>query len=299
MPPSSAARPYCWWTNWPTRMSWTGSPKPRHAKRWQDIEEILAAGINVWTTLNVQHLESLNDVVASITGVRQRETIPDRIFDQADDVELIDLPPNDLLARLQAGKVYSVARATAATKRYFREPNLLALRELALRRTADRVDAAARAYKDRERSSQPWLARDRFLIAVALDDQAEQLIRVGKRFADALDAEWIVVSVETPAMLKLGEVSRNRRVDILRLAESLGAQTVTLDGPSASAALTEYARLRNVTRIVVGEPRRFGWRSLLRPSTATKLVRAGGGFDVSVIARREPPLRRHSSRSQG
>jgi two-component system sensor histidine kinase KdpD len=262
-----------------------GQPKQRHAKRWQDIEEILAAGINVWTTLNVQHLESLNDVVASITGVRQRETIPDRIFDQADDVELIDLPPNDLLARLHAGKVYGAAHATAATKRYFREPNLLALRELALRRTADRVDAAARAYKDRERSSQPWLARDRFLIAVALDDQAEQLIRVGKRFADALDAEWLVVSVETPAMLKLGEAARNRRVDILRLAESLGAQTVTLDGPSASAALAEYARLRNVTRIVVGEPRRFGLRAFFRPSTATKLVRAGGGFDLSVIAR--------------
>jgi two-component system sensor histidine kinase KdpD len=265
-----------------------GQPRQRHAKRWQDIEEVLAAGINVWTTLNVQHLESLNDVVASITGVRQRETIPDRIFDQAEDVELIDLPPSDLLARLRAGKVYSVAHATAATKRYFREPNLLALRELALRRTADRVDAAARAYKDRERFSRPWLARDRFLVAVALDDQAEQLIRVGKRFADALDAEWLVVSVETPAMLKLGEASRNRRVDILRLAESLGAQTVTLDGPSASAALSEYARLRNITRIVVGEPRRFGLKALFRPSTATKLVRTGGGFDVSVIARRVP-----------
>jgi K+-sensing histidine kinase KdpD len=142
-------------------------------------------------------VESLNDVVANITGVRQRETIPDRVFDQAEDVELIDLPPSDLLARLRAGKVYSVTHATAATKRYFREPNLLALRELALRRTADRVDAAARAYKDQERFSRPWLARDRFLVAVALDDQAEQLIRVGKRFADALDAEWLVVTVET------------------------------------------------------------------------------------------------------
>jgi two-component system sensor histidine kinase KdpD len=272
-----------------------GEPKQRHAKRWQDIEEVLAAGIHVWTTVNVQHLESLNDIVASITGIRQRETIPDRVFDQADDVELIDLPPNDLLERLRAGKVYSVAHATAATKRYFREPNLLALRELALRRTADRVDAAARIYKDRERSSQPWLARDRFLVAVALDDQAEQLIRVGKRFADALDAEWLVVSVETPAMLRLGEAARNRRVDILRLAESLGAQTITLDGPSASAALAEYARLRHVTRIVVGEPRRFGLQALLKPSTATKLVRAGGGFDISVIARRaaspKEPLR--------
>jgi two-component system sensor histidine kinase KdpD len=263
-----------------------GRPKQRHAKRWQDIEELLAAGIAVWTTVNVQHLEGLNDVVAGITGVRQRETIPDRIFDQAHDIELIDLPPRDLLARLLAGKVYSVEHASPATKQYFREPNLLALRELALRRTADRVSADARPYKDRERFSQPWLARDRFLVAVALDDQAEQLIRVGKRFADALDAEWLVVCVETAAMLNLGDPARNRRVNILRFAESLGAQTVTLDGPSASAALAEYARLRNVTRMVVGEPRRFGLRALFRPSTATKLVRAGGGFDVSVIARR-------------
>ena len=266
-----------------------GEPKPRHAKRWQDIEELLAAGIDVWTTVNVQHLESLNDVVASITGIRQHETVPDRIFDEADEVELIDLSPKDLLARLKAGKVYLSEHATTATGGYFKEPNLLALREMALRRTADRVDAAARAFSGRERVSKPWLARDRFLIAVAPDDQAEQLVRVGKRFADALDAEWLVVSVETPNMLKLGERARNRRINVLRLAESLGAQTVTLDGPSAAAALTEYARLRNVSRIVVGEPKRMGLRALFKPSTATKLVRAGAGFDISVIARRESP----------
>jgi two-component system, OmpR family, sensor histidine kinase KdpD len=264
-----------------------GVPSPRHAKRWQDIEELLAAGMNVWTTVNVQHLESLNDVVAGITGIRQQETIPDRIFDEADEVELIDLSPTDLLARLKAGKVYLTEQVGTATDRFFREPNLLALREMALRRTADRVDAAARAYGANERASKPWLARDRFLIAVAPDDQAEQLIRVGKRFADALDAEWLVVSVETPNMLKLGEQARNRRINVLRLAESLGAQTVTLDGPSASLALSQYAKLRNITRIVVGEPKRTGWKALFKPSTATKLVRAGGGCDVSVIARRE------------
>jgi two-component system, OmpR family, sensor histidine kinase KdpD len=266
-----------------------GEPKQRHAKRWQDIEELLAAGINVWTTLNVQHLESLNDVVSGITGVRQKETVPDRIFDQADEIRLIDLSPGELLARVEARKVHVQLRPGTATEALFREPNLYALRELALRRTADRVDAAARDCAAKVGASKPWLARDRFLIAVAPDDQAEQLIRVGKRFADALDAEWLVVSVETPAMLKLGEQPRNRRVKALRLAESLGAQTVTLDGPSASAALIEYARLRHVTRIVVGEPRRLGLRALFRPSTATKLVRAGAGFDVSVIARRDPP----------
>jgi two-component system, OmpR family, sensor histidine kinase KdpD len=264
-----------------------GEPRPRHAKRWQDIEELLDAGINVWTTVNIQHLESLNDVVAGITGVRQQETIPDRIFDEADDVELIDLPPDDLLARLKSGKVYVSEQAATATERFFRKPNLLALRELALRRTADRVDAAAQEYAGRERTSRPWLARDRFLIAVAPDDQSEQLVRVGKRFADALDAEWLVVSVETPDLLKLSESERNRRIDVLRLAESLGAETVTLDGPSAADALIQYARLRNVTRIVVGESKRRGWRAWLRRSTATDLARRGRGFDVSIIATRE------------
>ncbi len=139
--------------------------------------------------------------------------------------------------------------------------------------------------------SRPWLARDRFLIAIAPNDQAEQLVRVGKRFADALDAEWLVVSVETPALLKLRERARNRRIEALRLAESLGAQTVTLDGSSAAAALAEYARLRNITRIVVGEPRRRGWRALLTPSTAAKLVQHGQGLDVSIIARRDDQSR--------
>src|ERR1700730_5400528 len=277
-----------------------GEPKTRHAKRWQDIEELLAAGINVWTTLNVQHLESLNDVVAGITGVRQKETVPDRIFDAADEVRLIDLSPDELLDRLKAGKVHVHLRAGTAAEKFFREPNLFALREMALRRTADRVDAAARECAANEGASKPWLARDRFLVAVAPDDQAEQLIRVGKRFADALDAEWLVVCVETPSMLKLGEQARNRRIKALRLAQSLGAQTVPLDGPSASAALIEYARLRQVTRIVVGEPRRFGIRALFRPSTATKLVRAAGGFDLSVIGRREaPPKARESDEAAG
>lgn len=264
-----------------------GEPRPRHAKRWQDIEELLDAGIGVWTTLNVQHLESLNDVVAGITGTRQQETIPDRIFDEANEVELIDLPPDDLLARLKAGKVYVADQVTMATQRFFRTPNLLALRELALRRTADRVDAAAQEFRGKERSSRPWLARNRFLIAVSPDDQAEQLVRFGKRFADALDAEWIVVSVETPALLRLSERDRNRRIDVLRLAESLGAETVTLDGPSAAETLIGYARLRGITRVVVGEVKRRGWRSWLRRSTVTELVRRGRGFDVSVIARQD------------
>ena len=263
-----------------------GTPAPRHAKRWQDVEELLDGGIDVWTTVNVQHLESLKDVVAGITGIRQGETVPDRILDEADEIELIDLPPDDLLARLKAGKVYVEDQVATAVERFFRVPNLIALRELALRRTADRVDAAARAYAAREPSARTLLARDRFLIGVGPGPQGEELVRFGKRFADALDAEWIVVSVETPRQLRLGETERNRRIAVLRLAESLGAETVTLGGPSVAETLLDYARLRRVTRIVVGSTARRGWRRLLRPSTPDRLARLDGDVDISIIAAR-------------
>ncbi len=264
-----------------------GVPPPRHPKRWQDIEEMLEAGLDVWSTVNVQHIESLNDVVAGITGVRQQETVPDKVFDEAAEVELIDLPPDDLLERLKAGKVYVPEQARTALDRFFRKPNLIALRELALRRTADRVDASAREYARGDSASRPLLARDRFLVAVAPDDQAEGLVRVGKRFADALDAQWTVVSVETPAMLRLGESARDRRIEILRLAESLGAETVTLDGPTAADAIIEYARLRNATRIVVGESKRRGLGAWLNPPTGAALMRRAVGVDLSIIAARD------------
>ncbi len=262
-----------------------GTPPPRHPKRWQDVEELLAAGINVWTTVNVQHLESLNDLVYQTTGIRQRETLPDHVFDEADDIELIDLPPDDLIARLHAGKVYVHDQANAAVERFFRKQNLLALREIALRRVADRVEAASRALPvDR---TQARRARDRVLVAVGPDEQAEQLVRAGRRMADALDAQWTVVYVETPWLLKLPEAERNRRIDVLRLAESLGGETVTLDGPSAAATIAGYAKTRHATRVIVGAPKRRGWRAWLRPSTATELVRLARGFDVMLIAGNE------------
>jgi two-component system sensor histidine kinase KdpD len=260
-----------------------GDPPPRHAKRWQDIEELLGQGINVWTTVNVQHLESLNDLVAQITGVRQRETIPDRIFDEADEIELIDLPPDDLIMRLKAGKVYVPEQVATAIERFFRKSNLIALRELALRRVADRVDAAARASVATDRTSRAWLARDRVLVAIGPDAQAEQVVRSGKRIADGLDAQWTVVYVETPDLLRLSAAERNRRIDLLRLAESLGAETVTLDGPSAAQVLLEYARTRNATRLVIGAPKRRGLRAWLRASTTTEVVRKAVGFDVITI----------------
>jgi two-component system, OmpR family, sensor histidine kinase KdpD len=266
-----------------------GDPAPRHPKRWQDIQELLDAGINVWTTVNVQHLESLNDLVFQITGVRQRETVPDKVFDEAADIELIDLPPDDLLARLKAGKVYVADEVATAVERFFRTPNLMALRELALRRVADRVEAAARALPvDRARTR---LAGDRVLVAVGPDEQAEQLVRAGKRMADALDAAWTVVYVETPELLRLSDAERNRRIDVLRLAESLGAETVTLDGPSPAAVLLEYAQTRNATRVIVGAPKLSGWRRWFRrQSTPQQLIHSARTFDVITIAVAEERL---------
>ena len=274
-----------------------GDPPPRHPKRWQDVQELLDAGINVWTTVNVQHLESLNDLVFQITGIRQRETLPDKVFDEAADIELIDLPPDDLLERLRAGKVYVADEVATAVERFFRTPNLMALRELALRRVADRVEAAARALPpDRTRAR---FAADRVLVAVGPDEQAEQLVRAGKRMADALDAAWTVVYVETPALLSLSEEERNRRIDVLRLAESLGAETVTLDGPSPTAVLVEYAQTRNATRVIVGAPKLRGWRRWFRgPSTPQQLINHARTFDVITIAVAEDRILRRKSASR-
>jgi two-component system, OmpR family, sensor histidine kinase KdpD len=272
-----------------------GEPAPRHPKRWQDIEELLAAGINVWTTVNVQHLESLNDLVYQTTGVRQRETLPDKVFDEADDIELIDLPPDDLIARLHAGKVYIADEVTTAVERFFRKQNLMALREIALRRVADRVEAAARALQPERTAATARIAGDRILVAVGPDAQAEQLVRAGKRMADALDAEWTVVYVETLRLLRLSEADRNRRIAVLRLAESLGAETVTLDGPSPATALLEYAQTRRATRVLVGAPKRRGWRAWLRPSAATQLLHQARGFDVVIIAPADNTVRQRVS----
>src|SRR3984957_15074246 len=264
-----------------------GEPAPRHPKRWQDVEELLEAGIDVWTTVNVQQLESLNDLIVQTTGVQQRETLPDHVFDTADEVELIDLPPDDLLARLRAGKIYLQADAANAVERFFRKPNLMALREIALRRVADRVEAAARDSADSDRAPRSRLASDRGLVATGPGAQSEQLIRAGKRLADALDADWTVVYVETPALLKLSEVQRNRRIELLRLGESLGAETVTLDGPTAVEALLEYPPPRHLPRVIVGAPKRYGWRALLRPSAAIELAKRARGFDVITVAATE------------
>jgi two-component system sensor histidine kinase KdpD len=259
-----------------------GDPAPRHAKRWQDIEELRDAGIEVYTTVNVQHIESLNDIVAGITGARMQETVPDAVFESADEVELVDTPPDELIERLQAGKVYVPEQARQALASFFRKGNLIALRELALRTTADRVDAAMREYREGHAIGATWAAGERLLVALGPYEDAERLVRAGKRMAAALHAGWIAVYVETPELLRLPEAERDRRIALLRLAESLGAEAVTLGGSSAGEEIANYARTRNVTRILIGRPRRSLWRRLFRPSTYGELLARTQGIDIVV-----------------
>ena len=266
-------------------------PGSRHAKRWQDVEELLAAGFDVYTTLNVQHLESLHDVVAAITGVRVRETVPDHVFDRADEVTLIDLPAEDLIKRLKAGKVYLPEAAQVAGERFFRPGNLIALRELALRRVADRVDMQMREYRARQSIDAVWPARERLLVAIGHPDD-EPLVRAAARLATRLEAEWIAVHVDRTAA-EVDKAERERVLDVLSLARRLGAEAVTLAGEDVTATLVEYARRRNANRLVVGwrAPARWHWP---RPSFTERLQRQNPGLELVVIglSRGEPAAQR-------
>jgi two-component system sensor histidine kinase KdpD len=262
----------------------TNAPGTRHPKRWQDVQELLAAGIDVYTTVNVQHLESLNDVVAQITGVVVRETVPDSLVEQADEVKLIDLPTDDLLQRLREGKVYLPQNAERAMGSFFRKGNLIALRELALRRTADRVDAQMELYRRDHAISTPWPTALRLLVGISSGPSAARLIRAAKRMAAGLRAEWIVAFVETPAELRRGEAERERVVQTLRLAEQLGAETVTLSATRAADELLAYARARNISKIVIGKPERPRWQDTLFGSVADDLLRTSGVIDIYVLS---------------
>ncbi len=243
----------------------------RHAKRWQDVLELLDAGINVYTTVNVQHLESLNDIVAKITGVVVRETIPDSVFERADEIELVDLPPDDLIQRLQA------------MHNFFRKGNLIALRELALRCTAERVDAQMRTYMRDHAIESLWPATERLLVCVGPSPSSMRLVRTTKRIADRLGAKWIAACVETPAQLRLPPEARDRVAQTLRLAEQLGAETITLTGERMSEAILAFARARNVTKIIAGKPTRSLWKRILIGSIVDALVEGSGDADVYVI----------------
>jgi two-component system sensor histidine kinase KdpD len=212
------------------------APGMRHLKRYQDVEELLEAGINVYTTVNIQHLESLKDVVQQITGVIVRETVPDRIFDEADEIELVDLPTDELLNRLREGKVYVPEQAARAMEKFFRKGNLSALRELSLRRTAGRVDSQMVNYMRTKSIPGPWPAGERIMVCISSHPLGERLVRVGRRLADDLNAEWYVVFVETPGHLHMGAQNRLRIEQNLHLAEELGARVEHITSESVAGA---------------------------------------------------------------
>ncbi len=228
----------------------------RHPKRWMDVEELLAAGIDVWTTLNIQHLESLNDIVARITRVRVRETVADAVIERADDIELIDLTPEELIERLKEGKIYAPDQAQRAIRNYFAPGNLSALRELAMRRAADRIDQQVRGLRRAQGESAPWAAGDRILVCVDDRPDAAEVVRHAKRIADRAKAPWTAAYVQTDRYNRLSETERGRISDTLRLATRLGADTTTLPGDRVAATVLAYAREQNVTQIVVGKAKR-------------------------------------------
>jgi len=261
----------------------TNVPGSRHPKRWQDVKELLKAGINVYTTVNVQHLECLNDVVAQITGVRVNETVPDSVLEQADDVELIDLPPDDLLQRLKDGKVYMPEQAKHALQNFFRKGNLIALREMALRRTAERVDQQMEVYRRDHAVVRTWPAGETLMVCVNMKPRGTRLVRAARTMATGLHAKWIAVYVQTPRHLRMPQVDRDRVNQTLRLAELLGAETVMLSGANVAQELLSYARTRNVTKIIVGKPVRPRWKEWVFGSVVAELVQQSGETDIYVI----------------
>ncbi len=264
----------------------TNAPGSRHPKRYLDVEELLRHGINVYTTVNIQHIDSLNDVVAQITYVRVRETVPDTVFDRADAVELVDLTPDDLIQRLKEGKVYVPKQAERALEHFFSPANLTALRELALRRTAERVDDQLLTQMQAGAIAGPWAAGERILVCISEDPRAAGLVRGAKRLSDRLHAPWTALYIEGRRSLQLSEDDRDRIADTLRLAQSLGGEAITI--PSADRAIADdvigYAQSHNVTQIIIGKSSRSRWFEILHGSIVHDLVRRSGNISVNVIA---------------
>ena len=278
----------------------TNAPGSRHPKRYLDVEELLGAGIDVYTAVNIQHLESLNDVVARITGVRVSETVPDSIIDRADEVEVVDLTPEDLIQRLKEGKVYIPQQAERAIRHYFQPGNLTALRELALRRTAQRVDEQMVTYMQAHAIRGPWAASDRVLVCVNEEPGCRAVVRTARRVADRLRAPWTAIHVETSRTERLSEAGRDRIADALRLAERLGGESVMFPGQDVAAALVEYAQANNFTHIVIAKSHRSRWSELFRGSVTHQLIRQAGEISVHVIAEsdEDAPAREDIDRAQ-
>ena len=252
-------------------------PGSRHAKRWQDVEELLDAGIDVWSAMNVQHLESLNDIVTGITGIRVWETVPDRVFDETDEVVIVDLPPDDLLLRLKEGKVYLPQQAERAVRNFFRKGNLIALRELALRRTADRVDNEMLQYRRNLQAAPVWQTRESILLCIGPDERAEKLIRTTARLAAQLGVPWHCIYVETPRLQRLPDAARQRVFQMLKTAEDNGAVTAALSGSDLAATIVRYAHEHNLPRVVLGRE-----TGRLRRPWQTRLAEAVGSLATDL-----------------
>src|SRR6266478_6049718 len=268
----------------------TNAPGSRHPKRYLDIEELLSHGVDVYTAVNIQHIESLNDVIAQITHVRVRETVPDSVFDRADAIELIDLTPDDLIQRLREGKVYVPKQAERALEHYFSLGNLTALRELALRRTAERVDEQLLTHMQANAIAGPWAAGERILVCVSEDPRAAGLVRYTKRLVDRVHAPWTAISIETRRSLQLTDEQRDQLADTLRLAEALGAEALTIPGVERRIAddVVKFAQANNVTQIIIGKSARSRWFETVHGSVVHDLVRRAGNISVNVIAGDEP-----------
>ena len=262
----------------------TNAEGSRHPKRYQDVEELLAAGIDVYTTINIQHIDSLNDVVAQITRIRVRETVPDSVLDEADEIELVDTTPDDLLERLKEGKVYVKAQAERALKHFFQPGNLAALRELALRKAAQQVDRGVVDYMQAHAIGGPWAAGEHVLCCINEHPSSAELVRRGRRLADNLKGPLTVVYVESARHLNLSEIEKDRVADTLRIAERLGAETVTLPGREIAETVLEYARRKNVTQILIGKSERSRWFEILHGSVVRDLMRGSGAISITAVA---------------
>ncbi|MBF0267824.1 MAG: sensor histidine kinase KdpD [Alphaproteobacteria bacterium] len=262
----------------------TNVPGARHVKRWQDVEEILTGGIDVYSTLNIQHLDSLNDVVERISGVKVRETVPDAVLSGADEIELIDLPAEDLIKRLHEGKVYVPEQARRAVHNFFSPGNLTALREMALRHAAERVDQQMVDYMRAHAIEGPWPARERILACIGERVDADRLLRVAKRTAERRGAAWMAVTVETTRAYALSEEEKDRIAQAMRLAEQLGGETLVLQGDDVVDEVLTLARERNVTQIVVGRPKRRFWQG---KSAADRLIEKCGDINILVVGHEE------------
>jgi two-component system sensor histidine kinase KdpD len=262
----------------------TNAPGSRHEKRWQDVQELLTAGIDVYTTVNVQHFESLNDVVEKITGVVVRETVPDLLLDLAAEIQLVDIPPDELLERLSEGKIYIPEQATRAMEKFFQPGNLIALRELSLRRAASRVDDQMRSYMETRAIPGPRSVAERLLVCISGSPFGEKLMRTTRRLADEMKAPWHAVYIETPDTGRFSRENRERIWRDLRLAESMGATVASVTANTVAEAVADYAGRHNITKIVVGKPTRPRWRELLRPPIVDQIIRASGEIDVYVVS---------------